>query len=92
MIGTGIYIDDVNLAWRNSAFKAGGLALACLIPLLVVSIATSRSVVLRLRDMVDRFKRVTEGEWDLTSRIDVTCDDEIGDLMKWFTYSCCPPR
>ena len=48
VIGTGIYIDDVDLAWRASALKAGGLALACLIPLLVVSIATSRSIISRL--------------------------------------------
>ncbi len=84
VIGTGIYIDDVDLAWRVSAFKAGGLALACLVPLLVVSIATSRSIVLRLRDIVDRFKDATEGGWDLTKRIDVTSSDEIGELMKWF--------
>ena len=84
VIGTGIYIDDVDLAWRESALKAGGLALACLIPLLVVSFATSRSIILRLRNIVDRFKETTEGEWDLTKRIDVTSGDEIGELMKWF--------
>jgi len=84
VIGTGIYIDDVDMAWRASARKAGGLALACLIPLLVVSIATSRSIVLRLRDIVERFKEATEGEWDLTKRIEVTSHDEIGELRKWF--------
>ncbi|MGA9416180.1 MAG: cache domain-containing protein [Terriglobales bacterium] len=50
VIGTGIYIDDVDLAWRQSALIAGGLALACLLPLVVVSIATSRSTFLRLGD------------------------------------------
>jgi methyl-accepting chemotaxis protein len=84
VIGTGIYIDDVDLAWRESALKAGGLALACLLPLLAVSLATSRSILLRLRDIVDRFKDATEGEWDLTSRIQITSHDEIGELMKWF--------
>ncbi len=84
VIGTGIYIDDVDLASRESALKAGGLALACLLPLLAVSIATSRSIIRRLRDIVDRFKEATEGEWDLTSRIEITSNDEIGELMKWF--------
>ncbi len=84
VVGTGIYIDDVDLAWRESAFKAGGLALACLVPLLVVSIVTSRSMIRRLRGVVDRFKDATEGEWDLTKKIEVTCHDEIGELMKWF--------
>jgi len=84
VIGTGVYIDDVDLAWRESALKAGGLALACLIPLIAVTIALWRSMILRLRYIVDRFKDATEGEWDLTKRIKVTSADEIGDLMTWF--------
>lgn len=84
VIGTGIYIDDVDAAWRESALTAGGLALICLIPLLVVSITTSRSTLLRLSDMVDRVKDIAEGERDLTKRIEVTTEDEIGELAKWF--------
>jgi methyl-accepting chemotaxis protein len=84
VIGTGIYIDDVNAAWRESALTAGGLALVCLIPLLAVSITTSRSIFLRLHGMVDRVKDVAEGEGDLTKRIDITSNDEIGELAKWF--------
>jgi methyl-accepting chemotaxis protein len=84
VIGTGIYIDDVDRAWRSSELKAGGLTLVCLIPLLVVNVATWHSIVVRLRYIVDRFKDATEGEWDLTKRIDVTSSDEIGELMTWF--------
>jgi len=84
VIGTGIYIDDVDAAWRESALTAAGLALACLIPLVVVSITTSRSIFLRLQGMVDRVKDVAEGEGDLTKRINITSDDEIGELAKWF--------
>lgn len=84
VIGTGIYIDDVDLAWRASALQAGGLALACLIPLLAVSIAASRSIIRGVRNVVDRFKDATEGEWGLTKRIEVTSQDEIGELRKWF--------
>jgi methyl-accepting chemotaxis protein len=84
VIGTGIYIDDVDAAWRESAVTAGGLALACLIPLLAVSLTTSRSISLRLQGMVDRVKDVAEGEGDLTKRIDITSHDEIGELAKWF--------
>ncbi|MFZ1916733.1 MAG: methyl-accepting chemotaxis protein [Terriglobales bacterium] len=84
VIGTGIYIDDVNSGWRASALTAGGLAVACLIPLLAVSITTSRSIFLRLNDMVDRVKDVAEGEGDLTKRIGITSNDEVGELAKWF--------
>ncbi len=84
VIGTGIYIDDVDSAWRQSALTAAGFALVCLLPLVVVSMATSRSTFIRLSDMVERFKDVAEGEGDLTKRIPITTHDEIGELAKWF--------
>ncbi|MFZ3263896.1 MAG: cache domain-containing protein [Terriglobales bacterium] len=84
VIGTGIYIDDVDSAWRHSALSAAMLALACLLPLVFMSMATSRSTFLRLSDMVERFKDVAEGDGDLTKRIPITAHDEIGELGKWF--------
>jgi len=84
VIGTGIYIDDVDAAWRASALTAGGLGLLCLIPLVAVSIATWRSIFLRLNDMVDRIRDMAEGEGDLTRRIGITSRDEIGELARWF--------
>lgn len=83
IIGTGIYIDDADLAWRQSALTAMGIALLCLLPLVVVSVATSRSTFRRLSDMVERVKDVAEGEGDLTKRIPIT-QDEIGEVAKWF--------
>jgi methyl-accepting chemotaxis protein len=83
VIGTGIYIDDVDVAWRQSALASAGLAFLCLVPLVVVSMATSRSTFLRLDRMVECFKDVAEGEGDLTKRIPVT-QDEIGELAEWF--------
>ncbi|MFZ0771565.1 MAG: methyl-accepting chemotaxis protein [Candidatus Sulfotelmatobacter sp.] len=85
VIGTGIYIDDVDSAWRKSALKAGGVALACLIPLLAVLITTTRSIFLRLCEIVNRVKDVAEG--DLTGRTEITSHDEIGDLAKWFNVA-----
>jgi len=84
VIGTGVYIDDVDLAWRHGALTAAGLSIVCLLPLVVVSMATSRSTFLRLSHMVERFKDVAEGEGDLTKRIPITGHDEIGELGKWF--------
>ncbi|MGA7078240.1 MAG: methyl-accepting chemotaxis protein [Terriglobales bacterium] len=84
VIGTGIYIDDVDAAWRVNAMTAAWFALGCLIPVVVVSLTTSRSIFLRLGSMVERFKDVAEGEGDLTKRIEVASHDEIGELATWF--------
>jgi methyl-accepting chemotaxis protein len=84
VIGTGIYIDDVEDAWRESAETAAGLALVCLIPLMAMSMAIWRSIFLRLNAVVERVKDVAEGEGDLTKRVEVTAHDEIGELARWF--------
>jgi methyl-accepting chemotaxis protein len=84
IIGTGIYIDDVNAAWRRSALTAAGIVLLCVLPLVVVSVTTSRSTFRRLSDMVERFEDVAEGEGDLTKRIPIASQDEIGEVAKWF--------
>ena len=79
---TGIYIDDVNAAWRVSALSALGLAFVCLIPLVVVAITVWRSIHLRLQDILARVKDVAEG--DLTKRTAVTSNDELGEVARWF--------
>ncbi|MBZ5722328.1 MAG: cache domain-containing protein [Acidobacteriia bacterium] len=84
VIGTGIYIDDVDEAWRESALKAGALALACLVALLVVAAGVSRSIFRRLGEMVERIKDVAQGEGDLTKRIQINSDDEVAELGRWF--------
>src|SRR5579863_5683437 len=82
VIGTGIYIDDVNAAWRASTLKAGSLALLCLLPLVVVSLTTSHSILLRLRHMVGSIELMSNG--DLTGTSEATSGDEIGNLASHF--------
>ncbi len=83
IVGTGIYIDEVNAAWKQSAWKAISIAFACLIPLIVLMAVLTRSVFVRIADMVHRYQEIAEGDGDVTKRIPVA-HDEIGDLAKWF--------
>lgn len=82
IIGTGIYIDDVDEAWRVNAMQAGAISLACLAVLLVGSGLLARSIFTRLGDIKDRMKDMSEG--DLTKRTKVTLRDEIGELAEGF--------
>ena len=84
VIGTGIYVDDVNVSVAKSGKTAGAVALACLAVLLLVSTSISRSIFRRLNEMIERIKDVAEGEGDLTKRIEVTRDDEVAELARWF--------
>jgi methyl-accepting chemotaxis protein len=60
------------------------LTLLCLVALLIVSGSVSRSIFRRLGHIVERIKDVAQGEGDLTKRIEVTSDDEVAELAKWF--------
>jgi len=84
IIGTGIYIDDIDTAWRANGTVAACLGLACLVLLLVTSTQVSRSIFVRLHDMVLRMKDVAEGEGDLTKRLEVSSHDEVAELAGWF--------
>lgn len=84
LIGTGIYMDDVDAMWRQSAMKAAALTLACLIALAVVTFILWRQLFSRLHGMIERVKDVAEGDGDLTKRIQVEAQDEVGELGDWF--------
>ena len=84
VVGTGIYVDDVDAIWRQCAAIAGGLTLLCFVVLLVASAGVSRSIFGRLDRMQERMKDVAQGEGDLTKRIEVGAQDEVAELAKWF--------
>src|SRR5262249_49909460 len=84
IVGTGIYVDDIDAEVSRSARAAATMALTCLAVLIVVSVTISRSIFGRLSDMAARIRDVAQGEGDVTRRIEVTREDEIGELAKWF--------
>ena len=70
VVGTGIYVDDVNADWRKNTATAGGLAAAWVVMLLVVSAATSRSLFGRLERVVGRMKEIASGKGDFSKGIE----------------------
>ncbi|MBI9077807.1 MAG: methyl-accepting chemotaxis protein [Desulfatibacillum sp.] len=52
--------------------------------LLPTSVYAARSVFSHLQQVVDRIKDISEGEGDLTVRLDIHSKDEIGDLAQNF--------
>ena len=71
VIGTGIYIDDVEVEYRKSALLLGGISLALLIVLSLVGWQVSSSILRQLggepRLAAEVMQRVADG--DLTTRV-----------------------
>ena len=84
VVGTGVYIQDIDSAWLANGKVAGGVGVVCLIVLLVISRKISRSIFVRLDDVIGRMKDVAEGEGDLTKRIEINSNDEVAELGRWF--------
>ncbi len=67
-------------------FKKG---MAFTLPLIIIASGglvffLRRMVTTPLRNLVERFRDIAEGEGDLTMRVDQSRTDEIGELGKWF--------
>jgi len=84
VIGTGIYVDDVDAIWYQDAKVAGCAALACAIILVLASMWTYRSIFGRLAQVVDRLKDIAQGDGDLTRRLEVSSSDELAEVARWF--------
>jgi len=90
VVGTGIYVDDVNADWRKNTATAGGLATAWVVLLLVVWAATSRSLFGRLEMVVGRMKEIASGKGDFSKGIEENAGragaagDEIDVLIAGF--------
>lgn len=52
--------------------------------LLLSFFLVSRKISMPLRKAIEVLKDIAEGEGDLTRRLEVLTDDEVGDMAKWF--------
>jgi methyl-accepting chemotaxis protein len=78
LIGTGIYIDDVDAAWRSSALKVSAIAALCVAAILIFSWSVARSILTPLGKIVGVLDSVSSG--DLTKRLEFQSKDEIGQM------------
>lgn len=84
VIGSGVYIDDMQAEFYGQVWKASsiGLAIAVIMALLVFMIA--RSIARPLRETVNAMANIASGESDLTRNLDTSGKDEITQLAHHF--------
>jgi methyl-accepting chemotaxis protein len=84
VVGTGIYVDDVNAHVRQ--IETGiGIALVALLALcILLAWLVSRTVTGPIKLVVDTIRDIAQGEGDLTRRLPIHSRNEIGELSEWF--------
>jgi methyl-accepting chemotaxis protein len=83
VIGTGTYIDDLNEDWRRYVITAGAICLAFLAVFLVITVRAARSIS-GLRLVAVSMRDIAEGDGDLTKRLQILRQDEVGDIAGSF--------
>ncbi|WP_339428689.1 methyl-accepting chemotaxis protein [Pseudomonas taetrolens] len=84
VIGSGVYIDDMQAEFRAQVWKAcwAGLGIALIMAALVTVIA--RSIVRPLQEAVHAMANIASGESDLTRNLDTHGKDEVTALARHF--------
>ena len=84
VVGSGIYIDDVDVIFLSQAKIALGISLALLLLLLFVSYIIARSILLPLNSTSAALVNLSQGEGDLTQTLSTTGNDEVTVLVTAF--------
>ena len=84
IIGSGVYVDDVQAEFQARALKTVliGLAIAVLVALLIVLIV--RSITQPLQQAVSAMANIASGDGDLTRNLDTRGNDELSALSRHF--------
>ncbi len=84
IIGTGVYIDDINSHFWKEAAVNSAIAGTILSLLLAIAYLISRSICVPLSRTSRAMMEIAEGDGDLTQRLDETGNDEIANLARGF--------
>lgn len=84
IIGSGVYVDDVQAEFQSQLIKASliGLAITLVMGLLLTLIV--RSIVRPLQETVNAMANIASGESDLTRTLDTHGQDEVTQLARHF--------
>ncbi|PLX59548.1 methyl-accepting chemotaxis protein [Sedimenticola selenatireducens] len=84
IVGTGIYIDDVDsVFWNNATTLSLGTGVVLLI-LITVSLIIARSICTPLQLTTQAMHNIAAGDGDLTQRLDSSGNDEVARLAGAF--------
>lgn len=84
IIGSGIYVDDVTEEIQSLIIKIGGVVLAILIIILAASLLLANAITKPLKATLAMLQDIAAGEGDLTKRLEIKTQDEVGQVADEF--------
>ncbi|WP_296218765.1 methyl-accepting chemotaxis protein [Pseudomonas sp. UBA2684] len=84
IIGSGVYVDDVQVEFQAQALRALGIGLAIALLMAVLVSLIARSIAHPLQEAVNAMASIASGEGDLTRSLDANGRDELTALAGHF--------
>jgi methyl-accepting chemotaxis protein len=84
IIGSGVYIDDIDRDFSKIAFTLAFITLLILVPLLFISALIARSISSPINATTKAMNNISEGEGDLTQRLRSEGNDEVASMVLAF--------
>nr|WP_296250865.1 methyl-accepting chemotaxis protein [Pseudomonas sp. UBA4194] len=84
IIGSGVYVDDVQVEFRQQVWKAASIGLGIIVVMIILLTLIARSIVRPLDTAVQAMANIASGESDLTRSLATDGNDEITQLARHF--------
>src|SRR3990167_5606512 len=84
IIGSGVYVDDVQAEFQAEALKAIAIGAAIAILMVVLLLLIVRSITHPLQQAVSAMANIASGDGDLTRSLDTSGSDELTALARHF--------
>ena len=84
IIGSGVYVDDVQAEFNVQVWKASGIGLGIAVVMALLVSLIVRSIVRPLQAAVSAMANIASGESDLTRSLDTHGRDEVTQLSQHF--------
>ncbi|WP_226502013.1 methyl-accepting chemotaxis protein [Pseudomonas sp. MWU16-30317] len=84
IIGSGVYVDDVQAEFVHQVWKASSISLAIIVAMMALLVMISRSILGPLNTTVQAMANIASGESDLTRSLSTDGNDEVTQLARHF--------
>ncbi|WP_426356940.1 methyl-accepting chemotaxis protein [Pseudocolwellia sp. HL-MZ19] len=84
IVGSGIYLDDVDAEFSSMAILTSSIGSIAFFVFAVFTVFIQRSILKPLNETVEMITDISEGEGDLTRRLEVKGNDELTSLTRGF--------
>ncbi|MAZ89631.1 MAG: methyl-accepting chemotaxis protein [Cellvibrionaceae bacterium] len=79
-----VNLDELDTAVSDAVWSSVGTVVVISILAMAISFFIQAGIVTPINAAVNALRDIAEGEGDLTQRLPVTSDDEVGELARWF--------